>query len=51
MMGDNRNSSNDARFWRNPYVDRSLLVGEVKFRYYPNFTVFEQPVYEDSETE
>ena len=51
MMGDNRNSSHDSRFWENKYVDRSLLVGNVKFRYYPNFTVFEQPVYGEGETE
>ena len=47
VMGDNRNGSSDAREWRNTYLDRELIIGKVKFRYLPKFTVFEQPVYED----
>lgn len=35
MMGDNRNSSADARSWRNTYVKRNKIVAKVLFRYYP----------------
>lgn len=37
MMGDNRNSSWDSRYWENKYVHKSKIIGEVKFRYYPSF--------------
>lgn len=36
MMGDNRNSSWDSRYWDNKYVHKSKIIGKVKFRYYPN---------------
>lgn len=35
MMGDNRNKSNDARFWVNKYVERDAILGKVSFRYWP----------------
>ncbi|MGN1202101.1 MAG: signal peptidase I [Eubacterium sp.] len=38
MMGDNRNSSWDSRFWDNKYVHRDKIIGQVKFRYYPGFS-------------
>ena len=41
MMGDNRNSSWDSRYWNNKYVDKSKIIGQVKFRYYPNFSIIE----------
>lgn len=41
MMGDNRNSSHDSRFWENKYVHKSKIVGKVKFRYYPDFSKIE----------
>ncbi len=37
VMGDNRESSIDSRFWTTTnYVDESLIIGKVKFRYYPS---------------
>lgn len=38
MLGDNRNSSKDSRYWSNQYVHRDKILGKVKFRYYPNFS-------------
>ncbi len=50
MLGDNRNDSADARYWRNTYLDEDLIVGKVKFRYLPKFSTFEQPDYGESDT-
>ena len=36
-MGDNRNRSHDSRFWDNAYVKESKILGEAKFKYYPEF--------------
>ena len=38
MMGDNRNSSWDSRFWTNKFVDENDILGKVKFRYFPNIS-------------
>ncbi len=35
VMGDNRNSSQDSRYWSNTYVDNDEVLGRVVFRY-PN---------------
>jgi signal peptidase I len=35
MMGDNRNSSADARVWQNTYVVKSDILGKVLFKYFP----------------
>ncbi len=36
VMGDNRESSIDSRYWLTTnYVKRDLIIGKVKFRYYP----------------
>ncbi|MCI9145148.1 MAG: signal peptidase I [Eubacterium sp.] len=37
MMGDNRNSSWDSRFWNNKFVNKEKILGKVKFKYYPSF--------------
>ena len=35
MMGDNRNNSNDSRYWHNKYVAREKILGKAVFRYWP----------------
>ena len=35
VMGDNRNNSHDARFWKNTYVPRSSVLGKAMFVYWP----------------
>lgn len=35
MMGDNRNMSNDSRYWQNPYVSRDKILGKAVLRYWP----------------
>ena len=36
MMGDNRNYSADARFWRFSYISEDKMVAKVMFRYFPS---------------
>lgn len=36
MLGDNRNNSNDARFWKNKYVPEEDLVAKVYLEYFPH---------------
>lgn len=40
MMGDNRDNSQDSRFWQNTYVEKEKILGKVVFRYFPNWTWF-----------
>ncbi|MGD9569315.1 MAG: signal peptidase I [Sedimentibacter sp.] len=35
FFGDNRPISYDARFWENPYIDESKIIGNVLFRFFP----------------
>lgn len=35
MMGDNRNNSLDARFWKNQFVPKEDIMAKVLFCYYP----------------
>ena len=35
FLGDNRAHSNDSRYWENPYVKESYIVGKAKIKYYP----------------
>ncbi len=40
MLGDNRNKSNDSRYWTEPFVERRNIKGKVIFRYWDKFTFF-----------
>lgn len=37
MMGDNRENSQDSRYWNNKYVAKGKILGKVVFKYYPGF--------------
>lgn len=39
MLGDNRNSSLDARYWNNKFVPRDDILGKIQFCYWPRFRV------------
>lgn len=38
MMGDNRNDSDDSRFWNHPFLKREKIKGKAIF----NYTIFKQ---------
>ncbi|WP_250278199.1 signal peptidase I [[Clostridium] colinum] len=35
MMGDNRNDSQDSRYWENTFLPEDNILGKVLFKYYP----------------
>lgn len=35
FLGDNRPDSYDARDWQNPYINKSAVLGNVVFRFFP----------------
>jgi len=35
VLGDNRNNSKDARYWKNTYVEGEKILGKAIFRYWP----------------
>ena len=39
MMGDNRNGSLDARFWRNKFIPKERMIAKVYVRYFPKPSV------------
>ncbi|MBE5966400.1 MAG: signal peptidase I [Lachnospiraceae bacterium] len=40
MMGDNRNESQDSRYWDNKFLERKKIKGKALFKY-PDFTWFQ----------
>ncbi|MDO4960318.1 MAG: signal peptidase I [Eubacteriales bacterium] len=36
FLGDNRNSSLDARYWENSYIPKDKVIAKVMFRYFPH---------------
>ncbi len=39
MMGDNRQNSEDSRYWENTYLDKDDIVGKAVFQYWPNISL------------
>lgn len=35
MLGDNRQHSNDSRFWTNKFVEKGKIIGKAGLRYWP----------------
>lgn len=35
VLGDNRNDSEDSRYWEHPYVSKEDIIGKAFFTYYP----------------
>ena len=46
MLGDNRNSSQDSRKWKNTYLKEEDIMAKVLFRYSPSFQWFSDISYE-----
>ena len=37
FIGDNRSNSIDARFWKDPYIEKDKIIGKVLLRIHPYF--------------
>lgn len=40
-MGDNRNDSADARYWKNPFVYKNKIIAKVLFQYWNGFKIID----------
>lgn len=40
MLGDNRNNSQDSRYWDNTYVQESKILGKVILKYFPKLQLY-----------
>ena len=40
MLGDNRNKSNDSRYWTEPFVEKKDIKGKVVLRYWDKLTFY-----------
>lgn len=38
-MGDNRNVSYDARYWKHKFVTKDKIIGKVMLKYFPKFKI------------
>ena len=36
VLGDNRNDSDDSRFWQDPFIQQGAILGKVVFSYFPS---------------
>lgn len=43
LLGDNREGSADARWWKNPYIDKGDIIGKAVFQY--SLAIFENGLY------
>jgi signal peptidase I len=39
MLGDNRNISEDSRYWEHPFVEKDKIIGKAIIRYFPSVNV------------
>lgn len=41
VLGDNRGSSKDSRYWDNKYVEEDKILAKAVFKYYKGFEIFD----------
>ena len=39
VLGDNRNNSHDARYWRNPYITKDDIIAKAIIMYWPRIEI------------